>query len=329
MPPANRHNPQRAKSSQSLYSLHEFLREFPNDEACLTYLWRERHSKDGEHAHCPKCEQTRSFKRYATTQSRQSWTCTGCGHHVHPTAGTIFEKSSRPLSDWFYVMYLVSSSRCGVAAKQVERELGCNYKTAWRMLNKVRNYLMEQNDGEQIGGIVEADETLIGGQIHQSERAKLRAEGSVGASGRIIKPRATVVAAVERKGKIRAAVVPSRSDAIATIREFVLPGSMIFTDDWPGYWSLSEGDTRRRRGGDKYQYRHRRVNHSQRIYVNGPVHTQTIDGFFAHFKTDLRGTHHSVSTRWLPSYLNEWVWKWNHRDDDRAMFRQLLENAAH
>ncbi|MBV8598961.1 MAG: hypothetical protein JO017_09075, partial [Actinobacteria bacterium] len=127
MPPANRKNPARAKSSQSLYSLHEFLAEFPGDDACLEWLWRERHSTDGEHAHCPKCDQTRSFKRYATKQQRQSWTCTACGHHTHPTAGTIFEKSSRPLSDWFYVMYLVSSSRCGVAAKHVERELGCNY----------------------------------------------------------------------------------------------------------------------------------------------------------------------------------------------------------
>src|SRR2546421_11927707 len=145
MPPANRKNPQRVKSSESLYSLREFLAEFPDDEACLEYLWRERHAPDGAHAHCPKCEKEREFKRYATKQQRQSWTCLGCGHHVHPTAGTIFAKSSRPLTDWFYVMFLVSSSRCGVAAKQVERELGCNYKTAWRMLNKVRNELMSQN----------------------------------------------------------------------------------------------------------------------------------------------------------------------------------------
>src|SRR5918996_2528322 len=158
MAAANRKNPQRAKSSQSLYSLHEFTREFGDDEACLEWLWRERFSEDGEHAHCPKCERTRSFRRYTKTkQQRQCWTCTGCGHHIHPTAGTIFAKSSRPLSDWFYVMYLVSSSRCGIAAKQVERELGCNYKTAWRMLNKVRNELMSQDDHEPLSGEVEAD----------------------------------------------------------------------------------------------------------------------------------------------------------------------------
>lgn len=205
MPPANRTNPQRAKSSQSPYSLHEFLREFPDDEACLTWLWRERHSPDGENAYCPKCEMERRFKRYATRQQRQSWTCTGCGHHIHPTAGTIFAKSSRPLTDWFYVMYLVSSSRCGIAAKQVERELGCNYKTAWRMLNRVRNELMRQDD-KPLSGEVEADEAFIGGRLRESERRALSAQG-IGNRGPATKPRPVVFAAVERKGRIRAEVV--------------------------------------------------------------------------------------------------------------------------
>jgi transposase len=323
MPPANRLNPVRAASSQSLYSLHEFLAEFPDDEACLEYLWRERHSPDGEHALCPKCNQERSFKRYATTQRRQSWTCTGCGHHVHPTAGTIFAKSSRPLTDWFYVMYLVSSSRCGVAAKQVERELGVNYKTAWRMLNRVRNELMVQDEGP-LCGEVEADSAYVGGQLHEGERSRLRSQGRSN-QGPATKDRSVVFAAVERKGRLRAAVVgtsTAQAETTNTIRqrlhEFVLPRSMVFTDDWGGYNQMA-------RAG---RYTFRRVRHSQRIYVSGNVHTNTVEGFFGHFKTDVRGTHHSISKRWLNSYLNEWVWKWNHRDDDEAMFRQLLSNAA-
>src|SRR4051794_24145787 len=241
MAAANRKNPVRAKSSDSLYSLHEFLREFPDDEACLVYLWRERHSADGTHAYCPKCEREREFKRYATKQQRQSWTCLGCGHHVHPTAGTIFAKSSRPLTDWFYVMYLVSSSRCGVAAKQVERELGCNYKTAWRMLNKVRNELMSQDDEAPLSGDVEVDSAYVGGQLHEGERSRLRAEGRSN-QGPATKDRAVIFAAVERQGSIRASVVgTSRTQretthAIrATLHEFVLPSSMVFTDDWSGY----------------------------------------------------------------------------------------------
>lgn len=315
MPPANRHDPQRAKSSQSLYSVHEFRKEFPSDEACLEWLWRERHAPDGENAYCPKCERERSFKRYATKQSRQSWTCTGCGHHIHPTAGTIFAKSSRPLTDWFYVMFLVSSSRCGVAAKQIERELGCNYRTAWRMLNKVRNELLRQDDNTPLSGEVEADEAFIGGKLREDERRALRRKG-IQYPGPASKDRAVVFAAVERKGRIRATVIKTRGEARKKVCEFILPGSMVFTDDWTGYDMLRK------------EYRHRRINHSQRVYVTGNVHTQTIEGFFGHFKTDVRGTHHSISKRWLHSYLNEWVWKWNHRDDDEAMFRQMLANAA-
>lgn len=318
MPPANRHDPQRAKSSQSLYSFREFMTEFPDDETCLEWLWRERHSEDGEHAHCPKCDTERSFKRYATTQRRQSWTCTACGHHIHPTVGTIFEKSSRPLNEWFYVMFLVSSSRCGIAAKQVERELGCNYKTAWRMLNKIRNVLMTQDGEPPLSGEVEADETFMGGKLRETERRQRRAAR---AENRALplSERPVVFGAVERGGRIRATVVPHSGGAVlkAKIREYVLPPAMIFTDEYRGYQGL-------RRGG----YFHRRINHRARIYVQGEVHTQTIDGFFGHFKTDVRGTHHSISKRWLPGYLNEWVWKWNRRDDDQAMFRQLLASAA-
>jgi transposase len=318
MAPANRQIPKRAASSESKYSVQEFLNEFPDDEACLVWLWQNRYSEDGIHAHCPKCDQEREFKRYATKQSRQSWTCLGCGHHIHPTAGTIFAKSSTSLRHWFYAMFLVSSSRCGIAAKQLERELGCSYKTALRMLHLIRQELMDQDDQGPVGGIVEADETFMGGKIRESERRARRASGE-SHHGPYTRPdRPIVVGAVERRGRIRASVVKYRNDAQATVREFVLPGSMIFTDDWTGYSGLSRNGV----------YRHRRINHSERIYVDGPVHTQTIEGFFGHFKTDVRGTHHSISAKWLPGYLNEWVWKWNHRKDDEAMFRMLLSRSV-
>src|SRR5579871_83765 len=327
MPPAHRHNPVRAKSSDSLYSLREFLADFPDDETCLEWLWRERHSEDGEHAYCPKCQQERSFKRYAKVAAkRQSWTCTGCGHHIHPTAGTIFAKSSRPLTDWFYVMFLVSSSRCGISAKHVERELGVNYKTAWRMLNRVRDELMRQDDEPPLTGEVEVDSAYVGGQLHHGEKLRLMRENPEGWNrGAATKDRAMIFAGVERGGRLRASVVgSSRTQLEASKRiksdlyEFVLPGSMIFTDDWGGYYGMEKAGT----------YSFRRINHIQKIYVQGDVHTNTVEGFFGHFKTDLRGTHHSVSKRWLHSYLNEWVFKWNHRNDTRAMFHTLLGRAG-
>ena len=302
----------------------EFMREFPDDSACLDYLWRTRYAEDGENAECPKCKQVRPFKRYETKQRRQSWTCTACGHHIHPTAGTIFHKSSTSLHLWFYAIYLVSSSRCGIAAKQLERELGVNYKTALRMLHKIREDLMEQDYTGPLSGDVEVDSAYVGGQIHEGERRRLRATGEWN-HGPATKERAMIFAAVERQGKLRASLVgTSRTQREATgairsdLHEFVLPGSVVFTDDWGGYNAMEKA------GG----YKFRRIRHSQRIYVEGDVHTNTVEGFFGHFKTDVRGTHHAISTRWLQGYLNEWVWKWNHRNDDEALFRSLLRNAT-
>ena len=144
----DRNKPVRAKSSDSQYSLMEFMRDFPDDATCLNWLWRTRYSEDGEHADCEKCGKRRSFKRYETTQRRQSWTCTACGTHIHPTAGTIYHKSSTSLHLWFYAMYLMTSTRCGISAKQLEREIGVTYKTAWRMMKLIRQELMTDEDEE-------------------------------------------------------------------------------------------------------------------------------------------------------------------------------------
>src|SRR5919107_1565290 len=143
MSKVDRNNPTRGTASESTYSLMEFVREFPDDRACLDYLWRARYARDGHHAHCPKCERERKFHR---VKSRPSYSCDTCGHHLHPTAGTIFHKSATSLHLWFYAMYLMTSTRCGISAKQLERELGVTYKTAWRIANLIRHELMDQDD---------------------------------------------------------------------------------------------------------------------------------------------------------------------------------------
>lgn len=166
MPPVDRNRPIRAESSESDYSLIEFFREFPDDAACLNWLWHNRFSEDGSHAECPSCERVRKFHKVA---DRPAWDCDTCGHHIHPTAGTIFHKSSTSLQLWFYAMHLMTSTRCGISAKQLERELGVTYKTAWRIANLIRNELMTQGD-EQLSGDVEADETFVGGKPRASHR---------------------------------------------------------------------------------------------------------------------------------------------------------------
>jgi transposase-like protein len=133
MPPVDRRNPIRARSSESSCSLMEFMREFPDDDACLEWLWRSRFAEDGEHARCQRCEAVRVFKRYATTDRCPAWFCQTCGFRIRPLVGTIFARSSTSLHLWFYAIFLMTSTRCGISAKQLERELGVTYKTAWRM----------------------------------------------------------------------------------------------------------------------------------------------------------------------------------------------------
>ena len=125
-----------------------------------------------------------------------------------------------------------------------------------------------------------------------------------------------VFAAVERGVRVVATVIPDSRDTHRHVREFVLPRSVVYTDDWKGYMPLRDA------------YKHRRINHSAKIYVSGDVHTQTIEGFFGNMKTGIRGAHHSISRKWLQGYLNEWTWRYNHRDDGRAMFLTLIHRGA-
>src|SRR5437762_12158494 len=173
MPPVNRNDPQRAKSSESEVSLMEFMRRFPDDKTCLEWLWRERYAPDGHTAFCPSCDKDRRFHR---VNARPTYDCDSCGHHINPTAGTIFHKSSTSLHLWFYAMWLITSTRCGISAKHLERELGVHYKTAWRMFNKIRNELMAENH-EPLSGEVEMDETFVGGRPRESDRRRRAAMG--------------------------------------------------------------------------------------------------------------------------------------------------------
>jgi transposase-like protein len=306
MPPVDRNNPQRAASSESSYSLMEFMREFPDDAACLDFLWRKRFAPDGHTADCPKCKRSRRFHR---VKSRPSYSCDSCGHHIHPTAGTIFHRSPTSLQLWFYAMYLMTSTRCAVSAKHLERELGVTYKVAWRMANRIRNYLMTQDDDEPLSGDVEADESYFGGRRRGTRRGRPGPESH----------KVPVFAMIERKGRVKAVTVENarRVTLLPIVLEKVLPASTVYTDE------LSSYDTLRRFG-----YRHERIPHAEAIYVSGNVHTNTVEGFFGNVKNGIRGNYHSVSRKWLQGYLNEFVWRYNHRHDRRPMFQTLLVRAA-
>lgn len=310
-PRRDRNNPTRRPSSESDYSLMEFIDSYPDDAACLDRLWRDRYAPDGHHADCPRCERERKFHR---TKTRASYTCDTCGLHIHPMKGTIFEKSTTSLKLWFYAMYLMASTRCGISAKQLERELGVTYKTAHRMMKKIRTNLMNDMDGGPLGGDVEIDETSIGGKprepLTRSEAAAFR------------EAKPTVLGMVERGGRIRFRVIPSRRGPALSreVRANVNPSSIIFTDDWQAYKPL-RGEF----------LAHKIINHSAGVYVRGDVYTNTIEGAFGNLKTGMRGAYKHVSPRYLQTYLDEYAWRHNAqrgRTTLGPLFEQLLLRAV-
>lgn len=193
-------------------------------------------------------------------------------------------------------MFLMSTSRNGVAAKELERQIGVTYKTAWRMAHEIRK-LMDEDPGK-LKGEVEADETYVGG-IRPGKRGR-------GAAGKT-----PIVGLVERGGKVRARVVGSvtTSNAFGNINQNVERGATIYTDELPVY-NYCAG----------YGYKHEVVNHGAKEFVRGKAHTNTLDGFWSQLKRSLDGTHHHVSRKYLQNYVNEFAYRYNHRFSSSSMF---------
>src|SRR6266550_595517 len=153
MSKSDRNNPKRSSASESRYTFYDFDREFPDDAACLDWLVGHLYP---EGIFCPKCGKVTKHHRVKT---RTCYACQFCGHQEYPLSGTIFQDSATSLKLWFHAFFLMAQTRCGISAKQLERELGVTYKTAWRMANRIRSQLMAQDD-DQLTGKVEVDETF-------------------------------------------------------------------------------------------------------------------------------------------------------------------------
>lgn len=291
-------------SSESQMTYSRFLELFPDNDACLEYL-KGRFFEDG--TECPKCDKASKFHRI---KGRSAYSCQYCGHHVYPTAGTIFHKSSVSLQLWFYAVYLMSSTRCGISAKQLEREIGVTYKTAHRMFKLIRTLLSDDEEGP-LSGKVEIDETFYGGKPRAAEKRNKR-----GHLRRKYRP--SVVGAVERGGEVRTRVVGDASHATLSgiVKEFVLPESMIFTDEWHPYKAI----------GREFKA-HRRIRHRSKIYVEGDIYTNTIEGFFGLFKNGVRGVYHAISTEYLQNYVDEYAFRYNRRNSAEPMFWAILNRV--
>jgi transposase len=293
------------------YTITDFNRQFPDDAACLEHLKEQRFP--GGVTHCEKCKTERKHYRI---NGRPVYSCDHCGTQISPMAGTIFEHSSTSLRLWYYAMYLMASTRCGISAKQIQRETGVTYKTAWRMFRQIRS-LLSETDMQLEGSAVEMDETYVGGK-------RKNKHGNRGIQrGRDNDGKTPVFGMVERggKGRVMAFVTPDVKTAtiFPIIAERVLPESIVYTDDYPIYDKLSLHANR---------YEHRRIQHKQNIYVMGDVHTQTIEGFWSLVKNGLRGVYHSVSKKYLQTYLDEYSFRYNRRDEGNLIFRAFLKRVV-
>ena len=258
----------------------------------------------GERHACGKCGKNARFYR---VKERRSYACEYCSHQVYPTAGTPFDRTRTPLTDWFFVMFQFCTSRHGVAAKEVERQLGVTYKTAWRMCHQIREYMGQVDGDSPLGGSgrdVEIDETLIGGN-------------AAGMGSGYKANKTAVVGMVERNGRITTKAVTSRHliPMRTLINQHVLPGSIVSTDEFGSYRQLGQ------RG-----YQHKHVNHRKGEYANAATGagTQAIEGYWAALKRGINGTHIHVSGKHLPKYLAEFEYRYNMRHLPHLMLDRLL-----
>jgi len=278
------------------FTVHNFFKRFPDDESCINHLMSMRY---GHELDCPKCGKHSKFHRI---KKMPAFECQWCGHHIHPMAGTPFERSRTPLQKWFYAIYLFTTSRHGVAAKELQRQLGVTYKCAWRMAHQIREHMAKVDGDDDLSGHVEVDETWVGGK-------------KPWARGRGAHNKSIVFGMIERSGNVMTRIVKNtKGRTLRTIIEDkVKKGSTISSDEYHAYNKLSE------RG-----YKHGAVNHSEKEYVRGIYHTNSLEGFWSQLKRSIRGTHVHVSKKHLHKYLGEFEYRYNMRANPSLMFDRLI-----
>jgi transposase-like protein/ribosomal protein L24E len=248
------------------YTIKDFEKQFPSDDACLEFLKNARWPKG---IYCEKCQKVTTHYRITR---RKVYSCEFCGSHVSPTAGTIFHKSDTPLRSWFHAIFLMASTKTGISAKQLQRELGVTYKTAWRMFKEIRKLMAENVN--PLTGQVEVDETYVG-----RKRPGTRGRGAAGKS--------VVVGLTERKGNAIAKVVPdvkAKTLLPMIAKNVTKNNTTIFTDELQSYNQIA-----------KLGYAYEIVQHAAKQYVSGSAHVNTVESLWSTIKRGIDGVNHSFA----------------------------------
>jgi len=212
-------------------------------------------------------------------------------------------------------MYLMGSTRCGISAKQIQRETGVTYKTAWRMFHQIRSLLGEQD--LKLGGTVEIDEAYMGGKRKRGTGRPMRGD----------KTKIPVIGIAERGGKVVAKVIPAvtRDSITGMVKQHVEPGSTVYSDEYQSYALIGRltGDD-----GVLLGYKHDTVKHGQDEFVRNQVHTNSVEGFWSLIKNGIRGVYHQVSPAYLQMYLDEYTFRYNRRFEGNQQFRAILQRVS-
>lgn len=282
------------------FTFKQFQEKYPNEDACLDKIFQMRFS---DLKFCPECAAETTFHR---VKKRKCYECKWCGYQIFPMAGTVFEDTKTPLTLWFHAIYLMTASRNGVSAKELERQLGVTYKCAWRMGHQIRKLLgWDSQAPKPLSGNVQIDEAYFGG--HR------KGPGGRGALNKTI-----VMAMIEEKGRVIAKVIPTVTSnvVIPLIKEHVIPGTQITTDELKLY-----------KGVVKIGMEHDIVQHRLKEFVNKRGrHTNTPEGFWSLIKRSILGTHVWVSGKYLPQYLYEYEFRYNNRHSVLPMFELAFES---
>ena len=282
----------------------ELMATFPNEDACREYLVMRRWPNGPV---CPRCGTSETVYNIAKPWH---WECSnpkcrsGHAYRFSVLVGTIFENTKTPLLTWFKVLYMILQSKKGISSRQLRRMFfgeSSSLHTAWYMGHRLRA-AMHDPEFRQLMGIVEVDETFIGGKDKNRHWDK-----KSGATGGISSGKVGVIGAISRKGNVVCKIIEN-TDA-ATLSRFVRNAvsdkvDLVATDEYRGYSPLSA-----------LGYRHEAVSHSAGEYVRGEVHTQSLDSFWALLKRGIIGTYHNVSKKYLPLYLAEFQFRHNNRDN--------------